>query len=152
MAETATPPRTRMTFGRMGLPVAALAGGLAAFTAGYRDMTDVPRVLSSLRGGGDADSVAYVEMPRITVPLGRDGGELVLRIVLETDASSTSAVAAQIPRLSDSFNSFLSGIAPAAFDRRGVLEIIRLELERRAAETAQDTPIDAVLITEFSIR
>ena len=57
-----------------------------------------------------------------------------------------------MPRILDSFNSFLSDIDPAAFDRRGVLEIVRAELQTRVDMLLGEPRVGNVLITEFAIQ
>ena len=57
-----------------------------------------------------------------------------------------------MPRVSDAFTSFLSGIDPAAYDKRGVLEIIRAELLARTRYVLGEDAIKDLLITEFRFK
>ena len=55
-------------------------------------------------------------------------------------------------RVSDSFTTFLAGIDPAAYDKRGVLEVIRAELVTRARMVLGEAPVKDILITEFRFK
>ena len=57
-----------------------------------------------------------------------------------------------IPRLLDSFNGFLTDIDPAAFEKRGILDIVRDELATRAVFVLGKEAFTDVLITEFRIQ
>jgi len=77
---------------------------------------------------------------------------LHLVVKIETVAANRAVVEEMTPRLIDSFNTFLTGIAPAAFDRRGILEIVREELGNRARLALGEGVAAEVLIQEFAIR
>ena len=57
-----------------------------------------------------------------------------------------------MPRILDTFTGFLSGIDPAAYDKRGVLEIIRAELLARTRYVLGETAAKDLLITEFRFK
>ncbi|WP_134724869.1 flagellar basal body-associated FliL family protein [Paracoccus luteus] len=152
----AAPPRSRL--GRL-LPVliaaAALAGGMGTTYLGLWSPM-------ALLAGGDKPAdhaapagpgVVFVDVPRIvlTIP-GPRPKSLALTALIEVDPASESQARALMPRVTDAFNSFLSDIDPAAFERRGILEIIRLELATRARFVLGDAALRDLLITEFRIQ
>ena len=57
-----------------------------------------------------------------------------------------------MPRITDSYNGFLSQIDAAAFSRRGILEILRAELATRTRFVLGDAALRDLLITEFRIQ
>lgn len=97
--------------------------------------------------------IAFVDLPDINVSLpGAQPRMLHLAVKLETDAPKKAEVEHLLPRVSDAFNTFLTGISPQAFDRRGILEVIRDELTTRAREAiGNDIRVD-VLVTEFALK
>lgn len=100
-----------------------------------------------------AATVAFVDMEPIEVPLSGAGHHaLLLQVKLETTDAAAEKLAHLTPRIRDSFNRFLTEVSPTAFDKRGVLEIIRAELVVRAHEVAAGTPVNDVLITEFRLK
>lgn len=125
-------------------------GGVAASYLGYI----TPSALTA--GGAAAERQGpvsgYVDVPRIMLPLAGRDRQLVLTIKLETTAEHVADIEHQLPRILDSFNSFLSDIDPAAFDRRGVLEIVRAELQTRVDMLLGEQRVGNVLITEFAIQ
>lgn len=134
----------------MALP---LVVGLAAFGVSYMGYASPSAMLKgSDTGRVPLPDVAFVDVPRIVVPLAGRERQLMLSAKLETTSASMEQVALFMPRVSDSFTSFLSDIDPAAFDRRGVLEIIRGELRARADMLLGEGAIENLLITEFAIQ
>lgn len=97
--------------------------------------------------------VAFVDVPviELTLPGGRHR-TLVLQSKIETVPGAEEEIEKLLPRVLDSFNGFLSGVDPVAFDKRGVLEIIKFELTTRAHETLGDLPVNDILITEFRLK
>ena len=61
-------------------------------------------------------------------------------------------IAHLMPRILDAFTAFLSGIDPAAYDKRGVLEIIRAELLTRSRYVLGTDALKDLLITEFRFK
>ncbi len=57
-----------------------------------------------------------------------------------------------MPRVSDAFTTFLSDVDPSAYDKRGVLEIIRTELVGRTRLVLGDEAVKDLLITEFRFK
>ncbi|MDB6178745.1 flagellar basal body protein FliL [Paracoccus sp. Z330] len=97
--------------------------------------------------------VIFVNVPRIeqSLPGGR-GRNLLLAASIETDAGHAPTIEQLMPRVTDSFNGFIAGVDPAAYDKRGVLEIVRAELTTRARQILGEEAVKGLLITEFLIR
>ena len=139
----------------LGLPLLLAGGGFASSYLGYWS----PLALAGL--GGDAaaprpvvgDATAFVDVPAINITLPDARPRLLhLLVKLEVAESQAKAVERLLPRVMDAFNTFLTGIAPEAFERRGILEIIREELKTRVQlATKTDAPVD-VLIMEFALK
>lgn len=151
------PPR-RSRMGRL-LPLVisggALAGGLATTYLGLWSplalvgASSPPAEHAAPAGPG----VVFVDVPRIVLNLpGPQGKSLALSAMIEVEPASQAQARVLMPRISDAFNSFLSGIESAAFERRGILEIIRLELATRARFVLGDAALRDLLITEFRIQ
>lgn len=144
LAETPQTPARRGKWLALALLVAALTG----FGASYSG-TLLP---SSLLSRNSALPIAtYTDVPRLSIPMG-NARVLILAVKLETRAESQALAESEMPRILDSFNRFLTNIDPAAFHRRGVLEIIRQELLTRAQHIAGSDAIIDLLVTEFTIQ
>ncbi|WP_411837860.1 flagellar basal body-associated protein FliL [Paracoccus sp. ME4] len=98
-------------------------------------------------------SVEFIDIPtiEIVIPGGR-ARSLVLSATIETDTSHKAEVTHLMPRVSDAFTTFLSGVDPAAYDKRGVLEVIRAELVTRTRFVLGEEPVKDLLITEFRFK
>ncbi|MFV0293218.1 MAG: flagellar basal body-associated FliL family protein [Paracoccus sp. (in: a-proteobacteria)] len=155
MSETASAEElpARSGRGKIMLSGAVLLAGLGAFTASYLGIVSPSEFLAEDRMDEAVMPVmGFVDVPRIAVPMvGRDR-QLVLSIKLEVVPDKVAEIQLLMPRVADSFNSFLSDVDPAAIDRRGVLEIIRGELRARADMILGADVVDNVLITEFAIQ
>ncbi|PHQ69956.1 MAG: flagellar basal body protein FliL [Paracoccus sp.] len=139
------------------LPVAAaiLLGG-GGFASTYLGFWSPMGLFAGSSGAPAVTTVSpavFVEIPRIelSVPGGR-GRSLILAVSIETDATHRAEVEHLMPRVLDAFTGFLSGVDPAAYDKRGVLEIIRAELVTRTRYVLGEAPVKDLLITEFLIR
>ena len=100
-----------------------------------------------------APAVAFVDIPQIVLTLAGPGTRtLVMTVKIETDQSHRAEVEHLTPRLLDSFNSFLADIDRAAFEKRGILDIVRDELATRAVFVLGKEAFTDVLITEFRIQ
>lgn len=95
----------------------------------------------------------FVAMPQIVLTLaGPQMRMLIMSVEIETDTAHRAEVEHLIPRLKDAFNSFLADIDPAAFERRGILDIVRDELATRAVFVLGKEAFSDILITEFRIQ
>lgn len=98
-------------------------------------------------------SVEFIDVPtiEIVIPGGR-ARSMVLSATIETDSTHKAEVSHLMPRVSDAFTTFLSGVDPAAYDKRGVLEVIRAELVTRTRYVLGEEPVKDLLITEFRFK
>lgn len=151
----APPKRGRGRLLMLALPLLLGAGGFASSYMGFWS----PLALAGLGGDAPAHAApgeaasAFIDLPAINVTLpDARPRQLHLVVKLEVAAEQAEAVGHLLPRVMDAFNTFLTGIAPEAFERRGILEIMREELRTRvqlALET--DAPVE-VLIMEFALK
>lgn len=141
---------------RLLLPLLlTIALGGAGFASTYLGFWSPLSLVSKDKSAPAAhtEEVAFVDVPTIelTLPGGRHR-TLVLQSKIETVPGAEEEIEKLLPRVSDAFNGFLSGVDPVAFDKRGVLEIIKYELTSRATETLTDLPVNDLLITEFRLK
>ncbi|MBU3028612.1 flagellar basal body-associated FliL family protein [Paracoccus marinaquae] len=130
--------------------------GAAGFASTFLGLWSPAALLETVSDRGAAEAapeVVFVDVPRIelNIPGGR-GRVLVLSTSIETDQAQQGEILHLMPRVSDAFATFLSGIDPGAYDKRGVLEIIRGELLTRSRYVLGEAPVKDLLITEFLIR
>ncbi|KGJ06277.1 flagellar FliL protein [Paracoccus halophilus] len=136
-----------------GLLVGAAAGGFASTYLGFWSPADIIAAgeEKSAEEGGYAEE--FVDLPQIVLTLsGSEMRMIVMTIKVETDSTHRAEVEHLTPRLLDSFNSFLSDVDPSAFERRGILDIIRNELATRAVYVLGKSAFTDLLITEFRIQ
>lgn len=97
--------------------------------------------------------VAFVDVPRIilTIP-GERTQTLALTVMIEVPPEQKAETLELMPRITDSYNGFLSRIDATAFSRRGILEIVRAELATRTRFILGDEAVRDLLITEFRIQ
>ena len=133
------------------LAAVLLAGG--GFASTYLGLWSPVTMLAPKEEAPPAPTVLFVPVPTIelTIP-GGSGQSVVLSASIETDSAHRADVAHLMPRVLDAFTSFLSGIDPAAYDKRGVLEIIRAELVTRSRYVLGNEAIKDLLITEFRFK
>ena len=144
--------------GKKGILLAGLATlllGGAGFASTYLNFWS-PAALFS--GSSEAEhmaepSVVFVDVPVIELHLpGRPQRALILSASIESDARHEAEIQHLMPRVLDAFTSFLSGVDRDAYDKRGVLEIIRAELVTRTRYVLGDEPVKDLLITEFRVK
>lgn len=154
MADTTKNRTSTKGRGRSALTMAVLLSlaGAGSFAAAYAGLVSPLAMLRSGEVSGKAAKAGFVDVPRIMVPLSGGERQLALSVKLEVAPERAAAIKQQMPRILDSFNLFLSNIAPAAMDRRGVLEIIRAELQTRINMLLGEVGAAKVLITEFAIQ
>lgn len=98
-------------------------------------------------------TAVFVTLPTVVLTLpGPQNRSLVLGVKIETDAQHVKNVEYLQPRILDAFNTFLSEIDPFAFERRGILEIIRNEMVTRVSFILGKEAFSDILITEFRIQ
>lgn len=136
------------------LPVLALGGGAASTYLGFWSPL---ALISSSEAPAEPHAagpeIAFVDVPRIvlTVP-GERTQTLALTVMIEVAPEAKAQALALMPRITDSYNGFLSRIDSSAFSRRGILEIIRAELATRTRFVLGDDAVRDLLITEFRIQ
>lgn len=98
-------------------------------------------------------TVEFVDIPQIVLTLaGPRPRILVMTVKVETDQVHRAEVEHMTPRLLDSFNSFLADVDVSAFEKRGILDIVRDELATRAVFVLGKDAFTDILITEFRIQ
>ncbi|MBK4214995.1 flagellar basal body-associated FliL family protein [Paracoccus caeni] len=152
----ADPPKeTAPRRGRLLPFVAALTLARGGFASTYLGYWSPVALIGDLTGHGQRSPLGeslFVALPVIEMNLPGSERELTLSLSIETDTAHKKKIDQLMPRLRDAFTIFLSGIDPAAYDKRGVLEIIRAELKTRAQLVLGDQVAKDVLITEYRIR
>ena len=133
------------------LAAVALAGG--GFASTYLGLWSPAALMAPKEEAPVAPATVFVAVPVIELAIpGGSGQSLVLAASIETDSAHKAEVAHLMPRLQDAFNAFLSGIDPAAYEKRGVLEIIRAELVTRSRYVLGNEALKDLLITEFRFK
>lgn len=135
------------------LPALALAAGLGSTVAGLWSPLAMLRPSEPGPAETQAASATFLDVPRIvlTIP-GERTQTLALAVTLEVEPASLAQARLLMPRITDSYNGFLSQIEAAAFSRRGILEILRAELATRTRFILGDTAVRDLLVTEFRIQ
>lgn len=141
----------------MLIPIAAtLILGGAGFGSTYLGLWSPGDILSGSAEANVAHAstqAEFVDVPtiEIIIPGGR-AKSLILSATIESDAAHKAQVQHLMPRVSDAFTTFLSGVDPSAYEKRGVLEIIRTELITRTRLVLGEEPVKDLLITEFRFK
>lgn len=118
--------------------------------------------LDLLKGGGGHESasdasvasqITFVDLPPVVTSVaGAVPRQVVIAAKLEVPGARRPEVEHMLPRVADAVTSFIAGIDPAAFDKRGILEIIRTELLTRVTYVLGEGMVNDLLITEFSVQ
>lgn len=151
----ASPPRPLLKrLGPVLLPVLALAAGAGSTATGLWSPMAMLRPAQPIPAEAQAPPAAtFLDVPRIVLTLpGERTQTLALAVTLEVAPEALGQARLLMPRITDSFNSFLSQIDAAAFSRRGILEILRGELATRTRFILGDAALRDLLITEFRIQ
>lgn len=160
MTDIAEPPADDARPSRLGkllpllLPVLALAAGFgSSFMGFWSPMSLISGSEAAPAEHAPLSEVTFVDVPRIilTVP-GERTRTLSLTVMIEVPPEQKSQALALMPRITDSYNGFLSRIDATAFGRRGILEIVRAELATRTRFILGDAAVRDLLITEFRIQ
>ncbi|WP_410216415.1 flagellar basal body-associated protein FliL [Paracoccus sp. (in: a-proteobacteria)] len=135
--------------------LAALVVGGGGFASTYLGVWSPSQMLSgpAPKAAHAVPAVEFVDIPtiEILVPGGRTRS-LIVSAAIETDSAHKAEILHLMPRVSDAFTTFLSGVDPAAYDKRGVLEVIRAELVTRTRFVLGEGPVKDLLITEFRFK
>ncbi len=125
--------------------------GFASSFLGFWSPLDL--IAAESQSGHETPEIAFVDVPQAEVPLPGTGRHaVVIAATIETTADHMKDIEHEMPRVQDAFNEFLSNIDPAAFEKRGVLEIIRAELQTRARQILGDQIVHDLLIKEFRLK
>ena len=125
----------------------------AGFVSTYLGFWSLTAIFQKKPQATISQVVEFVDVPTIvlTIP-GPTTRNLGIAVKIETTAEEKAQVTHLIPRVSDAFNTFLSSIDPSAFEKRGVLEIIRAELATRTEFILGEKAFKDILITEFRVQ
>ena len=136
------------------LPVLALAAGAGTTATGLWSPMAMLRPTEPAPAEVQAPPAAtFLDVPRIVLTLpGERTQTLALAVTLEVAPEALAQARLLMPRITDSYNGFLSQIEAAAFSRRGILEILRAELATRTRFVLGDAALRDLLITEFRIQ
>jgi flagellar protein FliL len=135
------------------LPVLALAAGAGTTATGLWSPLSLLHPASPAAEAPASAAATFLDVPRIvlTIP-GEQTQTLAIAVILEVEPQALGQAQALMPRITDAFTGFLSGIDAGAFSRRGILEILRAELATRTRFILGDTAVRDLLITEFRIQ
>lgn len=138
-----------------GWLIAILAGVLAGgggFASTYLGVWS-PRAALTMFEGEPEPRQDFVEVPTLSITIpGPHSRRVQVGLALEIDEADRNRVEHLMPRIVDAATTFLTGIAPEAYDRRGILEIIRAELKTRIMLVLDDGLVTDVLLTEFILK
>lgn len=156
VADVTTEQKSGRGIGRILLPLGLAlvlgGGGFASTWLGFWS----PTALLAAKKEEKPETlpqVDFVNIPQIVLSLaGPTPRMLVMTVKIETDQTHKPEVEHLIPRLLDSFNSFPADIDTSAFEKRGILDILRDELATRAVFVLGKEAFTDVLITEFRIQ
>lgn len=138
--------------GLLAMAGVGLLAGLAGFAPTYLGLWS-PRELIARTASAPAMEVGFVELPVLTVSVpGPQAKQVQIAIILEIDERHRAEVEHLIPRVVDTTTTFLTGISPEAYERRGILEIVRAELTTRAVQVLGEGRIRDLLLTEFVLQ
>lgn len=151
LTDTSVPVARKRGLVRLMLVPAAIAAGVSSTVLGVwapLSMLDKAEAPANV-----VDAPSFLELPRLLISLpATPPRTLAISVVIETPAQDLAQSRLLQPRLTDAFTAFLSDIDPAAFARRGVLEVVRAELTTRAGYILGPEAVRNVLITEFRIQ
>ncbi|MDO5621668.1 MAG: flagellar basal body-associated FliL family protein [Paracoccus sp. (in: a-proteobacteria)] len=135
----------------VGATILALAAGFGSVFAGIWAPSALLK--NQIQTTQAQPQPEFVAVPDIAISLPGDPIRyLLLKASLQVPKGRAAEVQKKMPRLSDSFNLFLSNIDPAAFQRRGILEIVRAELLTRGRFVLGAENLEDVLVTEFRLQ
>lgn len=158
MSDTAIPQIRPTAPRRFRLLVALLtvlcgAGGFALGYFGLWSPVETAQGMIGRAEHGVPTVPVYVALPQLEIAVAGSGGKhLIFSAMIETQPAAEGRISPLMPRILDDVTGFLSAVDHRAYDKRGVLEIIRAELITRIAADLGDIPFNGLLITEFRFR
>ncbi len=133
------------------MPLAAVVLGGVGFFSTYLGFLPSPGAKAEAKPA--MHKVEFVDIPTIELPIpGTRRRMVIVSAAIETDALHKADVEHLMPRVQDAFTSFLSDVDESAYEKRGVLEILRSELVTRTRFVLGEEPVKDLLITEFRIK
>ena len=136
------------------------AGGLAAFAviagAGYYFLSGKKEGVTAAIG--QVKAAVFLDMPEVLVNLSNTGGGdrtqyLKVKVVLELpDQALTAQIEPVMPRLMDTFQTYLRELRPTDLDGSAGLYRLKEELTRRVNAAIAPARINAVLFKEIVIQ
>ncbi|RCW82864.1 flagellar basal body-associated FliL family protein [Paracoccus lutimaris] len=137
----------------LGLVVIMAGGGFASTYLGFWSPMGLLAKKEDVPAEATLPSTEFVDIPQIVLTLaGPKSRILIMTVKIETDQKHRAEIEHLIPRVLDSFNSFLAGVDATAFEKRGILDIVRDELATRAVFVLGKDAFTDILITEFRIQ
>lgn len=95
----------------------------------------------------------FVDLPQIALTLsGPKSRTLALAVKVEAKPENVAQIEFLQPRILDAFNGFLSEIDPLAFEKKGIIDVVRNELSTRLTFILGEGAFNDILITEFRIQ
>lgn len=151
--EVPAPEKPKGKLAKLIVPLLAVVCAGAGFAVTYLDLIPMSGHEAAEEHEEVHSDVEFVDVPRIQIPLpGTRDRTVSLSTSIETTAASRSEVEHLMPRIQDVITSFLSNIDADAYDKRGILEIIRAELLGRTRMVLGEEHMKDLLITEFLIK
>ena len=157
VAEANEETKSRGGIGRilmpLGLALILAGGGFASTYLGFWSPMALLQPGEKKAEAPQGPVIDFVDIPQIVLTLaGPQFRTLVMTVKIETDQAHRAEVEHLTPRLLDSFNSFLADVDASAFEKRGILDIIRDELATRAVFVLGKDAFTDLLITEFRVQ
>lgn len=95
----------------------------------------------------------FVDLPQIVLTLsGPKSRTLALAMKVEAKPENVAQIEFLQPRILDAFNGFLSEVDPLAFEKKGIIDVVRNELSTRLTFILGEGAFNDILITEFRIQ
>lgn len=133
------------------MPLAVILLGGAGFGTAY--LGYLPAFPNRAGAKAAMPEVVFVDIPTVELPIpGSRHRVLIVSAAIETDVAHKKEVEHLMPRVQDAFTSFLSDVDAKAYDKRGILEILRSELVTRTRFVLGEEPVKDLLITEFRVK
>lgn len=139
--------------GKLISVIVVLLAVVAGFVTVYLGFWSITGMLEKRPKSESTQVIDFVDIPTVSLTIpGATPRALVVSVKIETAPAFRAQVEHLIPRISDAYNAFLSSIDSSAFQKRGVLEIIRSELATRTEYIIGAEAFSDVLITEFWVK
>ena len=153
VSEDTAPPRRLGRRGGLLLALIVAFMGAGGFVATYVVGLNLPFLQKNRSAEVHPGEAVFYDVPQLIISLpGSKARTLMLTVKIEASSEQIERIDQLLPRILDAFNVFLSDISPVAFERRGILEIIRYEMATRLSYVLGPDGFSDLLITEFVVR